>query len=49
MMTLMALLILGTNNIISMDLKVALGSISAALLGPGAFLPEKLTSPAIPY
>lgn len=48
MMTLMTLIILRTNNIISMDLKVALGSISAALLGPGAFLPEKFRNPAVP-
>lgn len=50
MMTLLTLIILGTNDIItgSMDLKVALGSIYATLLGSGAFLPEKLTSPAIP-
>ena len=47
MMTLLTLIILRTNDI-SMVLKVALGSIYATLLGPGTFLPEKLTSPAIP-
>lgn len=40
MMTLLTLIILRTNDIISVDLKVALGSIYATLLGPGAFFPE---------
>ena len=48
MMTLLTLIILRTNDIISMDLNVALGSIYATLLDPGAFLSEKLTSPALP-